>query len=114
PEELFAPDQVAYHIFGERLSRYWTGDLLVFPGFPAGPTGYYYVVAALYTVFGAWPLVVKLANCVVGAVTILLVYDLALKVTGSNAAAFRAARYTAYFPSLILWSTLNIRDCWVV
>jgi len=43
-----------------------------------------------------------------------LVFDLCLQVTSDEPTALRAAKYVAYFPSLILWSVLNIRDCWAV
>jgi hypothetical protein len=43
-----------------------------------------------------------------------LVHDLALRITGQEAVALRSARFTAYFPSLVLWSALNLRDIWIV
>jgi hypothetical protein len=115
-EELFAPDQTAYHHWAAWLANYWSGDTLIYPPrlLQSGPTGYYYVVASLYSVFGAFPLVPKLANAALGGLSVLLVHDVAQRITGSATTAARAARYTAFFPSLILWSALNIRDVWVI
>ena len=115
-DELFAPDQGTYHFYGAWLARYWAGDTLVYPQrlLQPGPTAYYYVVAVLYFLFGPFSFAPKLLNAVLGGLTVPLVHDLALRVTGDSASAARAATYTAYFPSLILWSVLNIRDAWVI
>jgi hypothetical protein len=115
-EYLFAPDQTVYHADSEWLAHYWWGDVLVYPPrlLQVGPHGYFYVVAALYSVFGAFSIIPKLVNGIVGGLTVPIVYDVASRMSGSKEAAERAAKYFAYFPSLILWSALNIRDAWVI
>lgn len=115
-EDLFAPDQRTYHTVGSWLANYWSGETLVYPPklLESTPKAYYYVVGVLYYVFGTAPLVPKLANCLVGALTVPLVHDLALRMTGQHPVALRAAAYAAYFPSLVLWSALNIRDSWII
>jgi hypothetical protein len=114
-ELLFAPDQNTYRLVGEALARYWAGDILVYPSqlLAAGPKGYFYIVAVFYWV-GTGVLAVQLFNCVLGALTILIVFDLARRMTGNVAIALRSAMLVAYFPSLILWSALNIRDAWII
>lgn len=114
-EFLFAPDQNTYRLLGEALARYWTGEIVVYPPrlLVGGPNGYFYIVAAFYWI-GADALAVQLLNCVVGALTILIVFDLARRMTGNVAIAFRSAMFVAYFPSLVLWSALNIRDAWII
>jgi len=115
-DALFAPDQETYHYFSAWLAQHWAGDVLVYPWklLEPGPSAYYYIVATLYYVFGAWALIPKLVNAIVGTVTVRLVYDVALRMSDRPSVALRAATYAAYFPSLVLWSVLNIRDCWVV
>jgi hypothetical protein len=115
-DNLFAPDQLTYHDFAAWLARYWSGDTLIYPWklLEHGPKAYYYIVGVLYYVFGPWPLVPKLLNAGVGALSVRLAYDVAVGMTGSTAIGLRTATYAAYFPSLVLWSALNIRDCWVV
>jgi hypothetical protein len=71
-------------------------------------------VASLYTLFGAWSLIPKLVNAVAGALSVRLVYDLAKRLSQDSATALRAATYVAFLPSVVLWSALNIRDCWVI
>jgi hypothetical protein len=114
--DLFAPDQWTYDYFGGWLARYWTGDTLVYPPklVAAGPKAYYYVVAGLYYVLGQWDLWPKLLNALVGALTVPLAHEVALAITRRPAAAYRTALWTAVFPSLVLWSALNIRDAWIV
>jgi dolichyl-phosphate-mannose-protein mannosyltransferase len=114
-EFLFAPDQNTYRLLGESLARYWTGETVVFPPrlLAGGPTGYVYIVAAFFWM-GAGALAAQLLNCVVGALTILIVFDLARRMTGNTTVALRSAMFVAYFPSLVLWSALNIRDAWII
>ena len=113
PEDLFAPDQVSYHYVGDAYARYWSGETLFWPGVQ-GPPAYYYLVGALYYLVGSSSLIPKLVNALVGGLSVALVYDIARRVTASESAAMRAAQLSAYFPSLVLWSALNIRDIWVV
>jgi 4-amino-4-deoxy-L-arabinose transferase-like glycosyltransferase len=115
-EELFAPDQRAYHAVGRFLANQWTSDLpLALEGrLSSGPQGYYYVVGVLYFVFGPYSIVPKLLNAFLGALTVPIVYDLAIRMGTTVPAALRASTYTVWFPSLVLWSALNIRDVWII
>jgi hypothetical protein len=72
------------------------------------------VVAALYWALGQWDLWPKLLNALVGALTVPLAYEVALSITSRPPVAYRAALWTATFPSLVLWSSLNIRDAWII
>jgi hypothetical protein len=114
-ESTFAPDQETYHFAGNALAGYWTGERFTPPAIlSSSPKGYIYLVGVLYWLFGSWALVPKILNGCVGALTVPLVHDLALRITGQEAVAVRSARFTAYFPSLVLWSALNLRDIWIV
>ncbi len=110
-EYVFAPDQTAYHAGGLLLAQNWEGtsELL-----PRGPRAYFYIVGAIYFLVGPQSLVPKLMNALVGALLVRVGADIALKLSGDTAVAVRAAAYLAYFPSLILWSSLNIRDAWTI
>jgi hypothetical protein len=115
-EGLFAPDQYTYDSGGRMLASRWSQDLPLPPSWTerSGPKGYFYIVGLLYYFFGPYAIVPKLVNSVVGALTIPVVYDLAIRMGGSASAALRAAAYAAWFPSLVLWSALNIRDVWII
>ena len=113
---LFAPDQLTYHAGGRFLADQWSADIQLPRSMvlPDGPQGYFYILGAIYYVFGPYELIPKLLNCLIGALTVPVVYDLALRMGASGAAAVRAATYATWFPSLILWSVLNIRDAWII
>ena len=115
-DETFAPDQRAYHQGGQLLAGHWAGEIPAPPDslLPAGRKGYYYVVGFLYFLFGAYSLIPKLVNCLVGALIVPTVFDLALRMGANTRAALRAATFATWFPSLVLWSALNIRDAWIV
>lgn len=115
-ETTFAPDQMTYHDVAESLRLVWTGQNFLMPVVltQGGPKAYFYIVAGIYYALGTWSLLPKLLNAVLGGLTIYVAHDLARRITGSEAVAMRTAKYVAFFPSLILWSALNIRDVWVL
>ncbi len=112
---LFAPDEETYHNRGSLLARYWHGEFPMDPtaSFQGEGIGYSYVVAALYFPFGELPLLPKLLNAWIGSLTVLELFRLTRLIGGSEAAALRAAKFMAFFPSMVLWSSLMIRDVWV-
>lgn len=112
---LFAPDENTYDFRGELLAKYWRGEIPVnpLPAFGGETTGYYYIVAALYFPFGQLPLLPKLLNAWIGSRAVLELFLLTRLVGNSESAALRAAKFMAFFPSMILWSSLMVRDVWV-
>ena len=112
---LFAPDEETYNYRGDLISRYWRGELPMDPSarFESEGMGYPYIVAMLYFPFGSMPLLPKLLNAWMGSLAVLELFRLTRLIGGSDAAALRAAKFMAYFPSMILWSSLMIRDVWV-
>lgn len=112
---LFAPDEATYDSRGELVAKYWRGEIPVDPSssFQGEGKGYYYIVAALYFPFGRIPLLPKLLNAWIGSLAVLELFRVTRFIGGSETAALRAARFMAFFPSLVLWSSLMIRDVWV-
>lgn len=112
---LFAPDEETYDFRGGLVAKYWRGEI------PMDPTsslqgegkGFYYVVGALYFLFGQLPLLPKLLNAWIGSLAVLELFRLTHVISGSETAALRAAKFMAFFPSIVLWSSLMIRDVWV-
>jgi 4-amino-4-deoxy-L-arabinose transferase-like glycosyltransferase len=111
----FAPDELTYASHGWQFALYWTGDLLVTPWRMRSqePLGYFYLNGAFFYVFGQTELPIKLANAFMGAFSGRYLYLLARDLFG-EAVGRRAATLFIFFPSLVLWSTVNIRDVWVV
>jgi 4-amino-4-deoxy-L-arabinose transferase-like glycosyltransferase len=64
---------------------------------------------ALFAVFGPDVRIPILLNGVLAVVTAIGIYDLT-KLRFGHPAAFVAAAIVAFFPSLILWSALNLKD----
>lgn len=115
PEFSLAPDEQTYHIRGDYLARYWRGEIPVDPStqYVGEGRNYYFVVAALYFPFGALPLLPKLLNAWIGSLAVLELLRLTRLLSGNERAAFRAATFMAFFPSMILWSSVMVRDVWV-
>jgi hypothetical protein len=109
-----APDEQTFAGTGEAIAAYWVGDILVEPWrLRSGqPLGYFYLNAISFLLFGS-ALPLKLFNAFLGAITCLYSYRLAHLLFGSGVAR-RTALFAAYFPSLVLWSAVNIRDVWVI
>ncbi len=112
---LFAPDEETYNFRGDLLAKYWRGEIPMdpTPSFGGETKGYYYIVGALYFPFGALPLLPKLLNAWVGSRAVLELFKLTRLIGGSETAAIRAAKFMAFFPSMVLWSSLMVRDVWV-
>jgi len=111
----FAPDETTYTMDGWPIGLYWAGEVLVKPwrmGLDQ-PLAYFYMNGLSYYLFGATQVPLKILNAFVGAFSSRYLYLLARDLFGV-AVARRATLLFAYFPSLVLWSALNIRDAWVV
>lgn len=110
-----APDEETYAGQGWALALYWLGDIVTRPSrYSSGqPIGYFQLNALFFVLFGHNELPIKVANAAVGAFTIRYIYLIARELYGTSV-AHRAALFTAYLPSLVLWSSVNIRDAWVI
>jgi hypothetical protein len=111
----FAPDEMTYMADGWPIGLYWAGELLVKPWRLTvdQPLAYFYLNGASYYLFGPTQIPLKVLNAFVGAFSCRYLYLLSRGLFGADVAR-RATTLFAYFPSLILWSALNIRDAWVV
>ncbi len=74
---------------------------------------YPYLVGSLYHLFGLFQAVPLLLNCLLGAGLVYPVHALAGRFGGRDAAR-RASILVAFFPSLVLWSSLMVRDVWAL
>ncbi|MBI4520894.1 MAG: glycosyltransferase family 39 protein, partial [Gemmatimonadetes bacterium] len=110
PVAFFAPDQFTYQDVGWRTLLYWRGQGT--QPWQVGGTmevGYFYWNALLYFVFGFRPVAAKLFNCFFGIWASMVAYRIAGELAGQGVAR-NTAVLTALFPSLVLWSTQNLRD----
>ena len=124
-------DDRAYHKVGYGLMEYWLGD----EGGVEKSDGYLlrlytYIVGVLYTYVyyttpenllqmskpaaGAITLMApKLMNCFIGAIGVVPFYALGRELGGKRAGRLVAVA-GAFWPSLLLWSVLNLKDVMVV
>jgi hypothetical protein len=118
---LLAGDDSAYEYFGQALARAWTeGNPLLRTEVDDYTRGnilqhaYIYWNAILFYIFGPETLMLpKCINSIFGALTPIFFYRISWKITNPL-----SARYTLYItslaPSMILWSTLNLRDSFAI
>jgi 4-amino-4-deoxy-L-arabinose transferase-like glycosyltransferase len=105
---FFALDDHRYATLGFELARFWAGEG-PYPNDLHGPIGYYVWNALIYTAVGFVPLAPALANAVMGGLAVVLAHSLARDLAGPRAALY-AALLAAFWPSLVLWSSLNLKD----
>lgn len=106
PYGFFAPDESGYSYSGAQLGI----SGLVSLADLTRSEGWLYFNAGVHNLFGSGgELLVRLMNCVVGATVPVLCYRLTAQMGGA-AAGRLAACLTAVFPSLVLWSSLNLKD----
>lgn len=116
--DFFAPDRMGYEAGGQALANDWAGGSvasaeLVVQRYAAELNFYHYLNGVSFYV-GAGPWLILFLNCVIGA----LVPGLLASITGRLGGSFAARRYAAllgaFFPSMVLWSAINIRDIWAL
>jgi hypothetical protein len=107
---IFHEDASGYEYFGMRIADGWTGRGPPFHfEVDAANHGFYYFAAAIYYVFAGVPSAVSYVNAVIGCLTVLYVYKLSRRFFHSIVGRL-AASLTAYTPSMILWSSVAIKD----
>src|SRR5581483_11179184 len=98
-----------YEWIGGVLSQAWLGKG---PPFPLGREqnqGYFYVCGMADYIVGGFPAGAPFLNAIIGTLNIFLVYRLARRFFHAVVAR-RAAALVAYVPSMILWSSIAVKD----
>lgn len=109
---VFAPDQFTYENEGMRLLLHWQGHGAM-PSQLGGSlqVGYGGINAIVFAIFGVAKRAPAVLNIFFSAWTAIPAYYLAMMVVRENRGVAKlAAGLTVFFPSLILWSVLNIRE----
>lgn len=119
-QEFFGGDANTYDLFGRSLMEAWHGDQFhratyeQFVQSGAGAWGMLYLVAAVYTVIGRNMLAIQFINAAVGAATAPVIFHVAQHLFNNRRVSMLAAFMTAFFPSLILWSSQGLKDGLIV
>jgi hypothetical protein len=111
---LFAPDELGYDAIASYLARNVTGNELPLPGTESIPApGLVWMITGCYYLLGHHPIVPKFINCLLGSWSVVLTVLLAARLFPATAAR-RAGLVAAIFPSLVLWSSLLVKDGWTL
>jgi hypothetical protein len=103
-----APDSFAYHNIATEIVKHWEHGAAL-PYLPAGKEGFYYLLAALYWVFGPYTAAGLALNAAFAAALVPLVSDTTRRLFGEEAAA-RVPPLVVLLPGLFLWTSQLIKE----
>jgi hypothetical protein len=113
---FFGGDADTYDSYGYFMQQGWHGNAYLaalpqrFIQGGAGAWGMLYFIAGVYELVGRNMLAVQLINVVIGAATAVIIYFCSLHIFENQRVARTAALLTAFFPSLVLWSSQALKD----
>jgi len=108
-------DDYGYSLNALDIVRHWKitgqipedGSLMWMPY--AGDLNYTYFLSHIYYYIEENTLIPLFMNCTLGALVIFIIYAIADNICGRKIARL-AAIFTAFWPSIFLWSTQNLRE----
>ena len=109
------PDSTADAVSFERTAWEWgQNGFLVALGHYTGPHSYFHswLISLLYALFGRSPVMAQSLSLAAGMGTVLLGYLLARSLWGELAAR-KAGWVLAFFPTLVLYSALTLREAFI-
>ena len=116
-QEFFGGDALTYDFFGHALVKVWEGNknfqgaIDVFSaGGAASGWGMLYMVGAIYKIIGRNMLATQYVNAILGAATAPIAYLIAMEIFPNKRVARVCALLSAFFPSLVLWSSQGLKD----
>jgi hypothetical protein len=116
-QNFFGGDALTYDDFGFALMKTWEGDRsyqylvdLFSGGGAASGWGMLYFVAVIYRVIGRNMLATQYVNSVLGAATAPIAYMISLEIFPNKRVARVCALLTAFFPSMVLWTSQGLKD----
>lgn len=119
-QEFFGGDANTYDFLGRSLIESWGGDDFHrhtyerFVSSGVGAWGMIYLVAFVYKVVGHNMLAVQFMNAAVGAATATIIFHIAQHLFNNSRVSRLSAVLTAFFPSLVLWSSQALKDGLIV
>lgn len=107
---IFHEDADGYELTGRRIAAGWAGHAPPFHSPEGVPNrGFFYIAAAIYYVMFEIPSSVSYVNAIIGALSVLYVYRLSRRFFHPLVARM-AALLTAFIPSMVLWSSIALKD----
>jgi hypothetical protein len=115
-DRLLAPDTEYYTEFGMGVARVWTatgGVSNMNSLWGSDQLRFVLLNSVVHYIFGHGRLIMLMLSSAAGAWTVLLSWRIANHFCDA-AAAYRVVLLTAFFPSLVVWSALTLRDPYMV
>ncbi len=109
---IFHEDAGGYEYVGMGIAAGWSGKGPPYPMGVMGNSGFYYVSAGVYYIFGLFPVNVPYFNGIIGCVTALFIYGLARWFFHVRVARL-ATMLVLFTPSMILWSAIALKDAFM-
>ena len=116
-QAFFGGDALTYDAFGNSLKQSWLGLvdgqapwLTRYTRLGSSGWGMFYYVASVYYVIGQNSLAIQLINAGLGAALCIAAYKMAMMVYPNQRVARIAALFSAFSPSMILWSSQALKD----
>src|SRR5262249_20501234 len=115
-QSFFGGDAYTYDLFGNYLLHSWDGDkfsqmmVSLFTSNYGSGWGMLYLVAGIYKVTGQNMLAIQYTNALAGAATAVVSYLMVVEIFGNRRVARVAALSSAFFPSMVLWSSQGLKD----
>jgi len=104
-------DALYYEYMGRLIAAAWQEGRSIF--IPSGNYGYFYWNGLIYYLVGFKPDLVRILNSITSVCIGLNLYFISRKLGGAKAARISFV-LAAYFPSAILWSSLNLKDSLII
>ncbi len=105
PPGYFAPDEVGTLLNGKMIAESWSGNAI-----PQGlHGGIYDIAASVFYIFGYKPNILFLLANFLGAMTVLNAYFITRRLFNKQSARYSAI-VVAILPSLVLWSSMPLKD----
>jgi hypothetical protein len=105
-------DAIQYHQGATQLANAWSGHGAM-PVLPAGKEGFFYLLGALYYVFGAHIAAGAAINAVIASALVPVLTDTTRRLFGTEAARF-APPLALLLPGLLLWTSQVLREASVL
>lgn len=110
---IFHEDASGYENVGLMFARRWHGEGPPLPMEKLTNYGYFYWNAVLFYLFGPYRLHASLFNALTSCATALLIYRMTRELF-VEVIARRALYLALFFPSMILWSSIAVKDTLMV
>ena len=109
-EKIIPPDARGYETAMDIVDTWKSRTGIVYRGMPLGTySAYNYYMAAILYFTGYNRIIIPIINSILGALLVFFIYDLAQKLFNKKTAYISTLLY-AFFPSLVFWSSQNLKD----